>query len=536
MKKCSFFFLLLLVMLGFDAEAQRREDAKKTVQKFNALMYYIENFYVDTTQTDKLTEKAIIAMLKELDPHSAYISKEDLQAANEQLVGSFEGVGITYSILNDTIMVVSPVVDGPSEKVGIMAGDKIIEIDGESAVGTKVTNKYVTSHLRGEKGSKVTLGIRRGDSDELIDFVVVRDKIPLHSIDASFMLNKEVGYIKLNQFAKNSIKEFEEGLIRLREQKMKSLVLDLRGNSGGYLNVAVALADEFLPDGKLVVYTEGIHNRREDFNSTEAGGFENGNLVILIDEGSASASEIVSGAVQDWDRGIIIGRRSFGKGLVQRPFDLPDGSQVRLTTSRYYTPTGRCIQRSYAKGTDDYHKDLAKRLERGELYDSDNIHFPDSLKYNTPNGRVVYGGGGIMPDVFVPVDTASYSLDFYSDLVRVGVINRFSLSFVSNNRAELNHDYPTFSKFERKFDVTDAMLNDFAELARAEVKKWDESQYEKTKDFIRIQLKALIARNLWTNEQYYQVISGKDNVIQTALDILDDNREFNSILNGKTSK
>lgn len=532
MSKHIIYLLIALVFSGLgNVQAQHRIDSRMTSQKFAALIYFIESFYVDTVDAGKLTEDAIVAMLKELDPHSAYISKDDLAAANEQLVGSFEGIGVTYQILRDTILVVSPVVGGPSEKVGIMSGDRIIKIDGEDAFGKKINNKYVTSHLRGEKGSKVTLGIKRGNSPELIEFTVVRDKIPLYSVDASFMLNKEVGYVKLNQFAQKSITEFEDALKKLRGQRMKSLVLDLRGNSGGYLNIATMLADEFLPEGKMLVYTEGTRSRREEFKSSKSGQFTEGKLVILIDEGSASASEIVSGAVQDWDRGIVIGRRSFGKGLVQRPFDMPDGSQVRLTTARYYTPTGRCIQRSYAEGVEDYHKDILKRLEHGELYHSDSIHFPDSLKYTTPNGRVVYGGGGIMPDVFVPVDTTNYS-NLYSNLVRKGVFNRFSLDYVLKNREKIVGKYPTFNKFDNKFTVNAQMMDDFVKLAEKEGVKWDKEQFEASEEFIRMQIKALIARDVWSNEQYYQVVLKNDNVVLKALELLDSNQKYNDILKG----
>ena len=351
MKYIKLLLSVVFVSAHFLLSAQRIDkdikiDSKTAAQKLSTIYYLIDNFYVDTANFETVTDEAITAILKELDPHSAYISKKDVQKANEPLEGSFEGIGVTFQIFQDTILVVSPVSGGPSDKVGIMAGDKIVKIDGEDAFGKKVDNEYVAKHLRGEKGTKVLLGIKRGNSNELIDFEVVRDKIPLNSIDASFMLDKKIGYIKLDRFAKTSMEEFDAALAELKAKKMKSLILDLRGNNGGYLNVAAELSNQFLKKDLDIVFTEGDKSPKQVFKTDKNGAFTDGKLVILIDEGSASASEIVSGAIQDWDRGVLIGRRSFGKGLVQRPFNLSDGSVVRLTTARYYTPTGRCIQRS----------------------------------------------------------------------------------------------------------------------------------------------------------------------------------------------
>ena len=351
MKYIKLLLSVVFVSAHFLLSAQRIDkdikiDSKTAAQKLSTIYYLIDNFYVDTANFETVTDEAITAILKELDPHSAYISKKDVQKANEPLEGSFEGIGVTFQIFQDTILVVSPVSGGPSDKVGIMAGDKIVKIDGEDAFGKKVDNEYVAKHLRGEKGTKVLLGIKRGNSNELIDFEVVRDKIPLNSIDASFMLDKKIGYIKLDRFAKTSMEEFDAALAELKAKKMKSLILDLRGNNGGYLNVAAELSNQFLKKDLDIVFTEGDKSPKQVFKTDKNGAFTDGKLVILIDEGSASASEIVSGAIQDWDRGVIIGRRSFGKGLVQRPFNLADGSVVRLTTARYYTPTGRCIQRA----------------------------------------------------------------------------------------------------------------------------------------------------------------------------------------------
>ncbi|MBE6337874.1 MAG: S41 family peptidase [Lentimicrobiaceae bacterium] len=527
-------FLFIGLQLSLNAQEKQSEvkmDSKSALQKLSTVYYLINNFYVDTADFDNLTDEAIVAALKELDPHSAYIPREDVQKANEPLEGSFEGIGVTFQIFQDTILVITPVPGGPSDKVGIMAGDKIVKIDGEDAFGKKVNNEYVAKHLRGKKGTKVTLGIKRGDSNELIDFEVTRDAIPLNSIDASFMLDKNIGYIKLDRFAKTSMEEFEEAMTELKAKKMKSLILDLRGNSGGYLNVAVELSNQFLKKDKTIVFTEGDKSPKQIFATDKNGKFADGKLVILIDEGSASASEIVSGAVQDWDRGVLIGRRSFGKGLVQRPFNLPDGSVIRLTTARYYTPTGRCIQRSYDKGSEDYFKEMTKRMKHGEFYHADSIQFPDSLKYSTLlSERTVYGGGGIMPDIFMPVDT-SYATQLYTDLVRKGIFNRFTVDYVMEHRKEIIEQYGDFENFDDDFQVTDSMIEDFKNYAEKEKVDWNDEQYERSAPLIKLQLKALIARNEWDMEAYYKVVMQDDKVVQKAVEILNDSNQYRKILN-----
>lgn len=534
MRSLKIFFVLLFIVLQVSLSAQNQprdnKNMQSSMQKLSTMYYLINNFYVDTADLEALTEEAIVAILKDLDPHSAYISKKDVEKANEPLVGSFEGIGVTFQIFQDTILVISPVPGGPSDRVGIMAGDKIVTIDGEDAFGEKVNNDYVAKHLRGEKGTKVTLGIKRGKSDELIDYEVVRDKIPLNSIDAAFMLDKNVGYIKLDRFAQTSNTEFEESLAKLKAQKMKSLILDLRGNTGGYLNIAAELSNQFLKKDMTIVYTEGDKSPKQIFNTDKNGKFTDGKLIILIDEGSASASEIVSGAVQDWDRGILIGRRSFGKGLVQRPFNLPDGSQVRLTTARYYTPTGRCIQRSYEKGSEDYYNEMTKRMKHGEFYHSDSIQFPDSLKYSTLlSGRTVYGGGGIMPDIFMPVDT-TFATKLYTDLIRKGVFNRFTVDYVMKNRELISNEYSDFENFYEQFEVTDEMLSDFRSLAEEEDVEWNDEQFQRSEPMIKLQLKALIARNEWSQSEYYRVVMKEDKVIKKAVEILKDNNQYRKIL------
>lgn len=525
------FLIVILLAANLLCNAQQN-NAKigATSQKMATTMYLIENFYVDTADMPKLTEEAIVAMLKELDPHSAYISAKDVQKTNEPLVGSFEGIGVTFQLLRDTILVVSPVTGGPSEKVGIMAGDRIIKIDGEDAFGKKVNNDFVTSHLRGKKGTKVMLSIKRGNESELIDFEVIRDKIPLNSIDATFMLTKNIGYIKLDRFAQQSTEEFVEALMRLKKQGLRSLVLDLRGNSGGYLQTAIGLGNELLGSGKTVVFTEGLKSPKQVYDTDRNGGFRDGRLVVLIDEGSASASEIVSGAVQDWDRGVIIGRRSFGKGLVQRPFNLPDGAVIRLTTARYHTPTGRCIQRSYEDGVEEYHKEMQKRLDHGEYFHADSIQFPDSLKFATLNsGRIVYGGGGIMPDIFVPADT-TFSTKLYTNLVRKGVFNSYTIDYVLANREKINQQYPDFTDFNKKFNIDEDMLADFKKMAEKKEVEWDDEQFQRSEPWVLMQIKALIARNIWDIDKYYQVVLKEDKVIEKAIQVLENKKEYDRLL------
>ena len=533
MKSLKIFFLAIVCLFTMAATAQQPQSkGQMNAQKLATTLYLIENYYVDTTNLDKVTEDAIIAALKELDPHSAYISKKDVEKANEKLVGSFEGIGVTYQLIRDTVTVISPIVGGPSEKVGIMAGDQFIKIDGENAFGKKVDNEYVQKHLRGKKGTKVTVSVKRGNDPELLDFEIIRDKIPLNSINAAYMLDNHVGYIKLDQFAQETVKEFKEAFTKLQAQGMTSLIFDLRGNSGGYLNIAIDLVDQFIEENKLIVFTEGIHSPRQEWRSKASGLYTSGKLVFLIDEGSASASEILSGAIQDHDRGVIIGRRSFGKGLVQRPFDLPDGSQIRLTTSRYHTPSGRCIQRPYEKGVEDYAKEMVKRLEHGEYYHADSIHFPDSLKYKTDGGRTVYGGGGIMPDIFIPVDTA-YNSKLYTNLVRKGALNRFTTDYSLKHRDEIKAQYGDFDNFNKNFTVGQELINGLKAAGEEAKVEWNEEQFKHSEKFLLLQIKALIARNVWETQQYYQVMASNDPGVQKAMEILGNEREYKRILKGK---
>lgn len=504
----------------WSVKAQSPNDL--ALKKLNTFYKYIELAYVDSTNTEKMVEDAIKAVLKDLDPHSVYIPKKDLQRKNEPLVGNFEGVGIQFNILHDTITVVSPISGGPSEKLGIRSGDKIIKIEEKTVAGVGFTNKDVADHLRGKKGTKVKVSIKRRGIPELLEYEITRDKIPIYSVDAVYMAAPKTGYIKLNRFAATTMSEIHSGLDSLNKEGMKNLILDLRGNSGGYLNVAIDLADQFLDKDKLIVYTQGRSYPKSETFSSRYGRFKKGKLIVLIDEGSASASEIVSGAVQDWDRGLIIGRRSFGKGLVQKPFALPDGSGMRLTISRYYTPSGRSIQKPYDKGGEEYYKDVLNRYEHGELMNQDSIQFPDSLKYKTLKvGRTVYGGGGIMPDIFVPLDT-TYTSDYWGKLIRKGVLNQFSLDYLDANRAIIASEHKTRDDFASNFTVNESLLEEFVNYAADNGVEKDEEGLERSKLLIQTNLKALIGRGIWKSTAFYQITNQIDPTFKRALDAIND--------------
>lgn len=520
-----FVLLFVVSVLSLQNTYAQQHDPKKSDQKFAAALQIIRLQYADTTNEEKLTEAAIIAMLKELDPHSVYMSKSDIDKANEPLIGNFDGIGVQFNIIKDTIIVITPVPNGPSEKLGIMSGDKIVKIDGEDAVGKNINSEYVVKKLRGPKGSSVKVSIFRRGKKELLEYTIVRDKIPINSLDAAYMATSEIGYIKLNKFAQNTMTEFSEALKKLKKSGMKSLILDLRDNSGGYLNTAIELADEFLKKDEMIVYTEGVNSPRQVNIATSVGDFEKGKLVILINEGSASASEIVTGAVQDWDRGLVIGRRSFGKGLVQRPFTLPDLSVIRLTTAHYYTPTGRCVQKPYNDGVEKYYKDLQDRYKHGELMNPDSIKFPDSLKYYTPNKRVVYGGGGIMPDIFIPLDTTKFS-DYYSDLLRKNIINQFVLKYLDDNREKLKAKYPDVEAFLKGYFLDEAFMNAFFAFSDAEGVKKDEAGYKTSELYIKNFIKAWIARNLWDYDAYWRISNEEDDVFIEAVKAIESKDMF----------
>lgn len=494
---------------------------------FNA----ISNLYVDSVDEKHLVETAIVAALKELDPHSAYVPKDEVEKLNEPLEGSFEGVGIQFQIFNDTILVVQTITGTPAEKVGVLPGDRIVYIEDELVVGPKIQNSDVTKRLRGKKGSVVNVKIARRGVEELILFRITRDKIPVNSIDASYMIDKQIGYIKINNFGAKTMTEYKTAFAALKKQGMKDLILNLQGNGGGYMNAAIELADEFLGRNQLIVYTEGLNQKRATSKATAIGGFEQGRLIILVDEYSASASEIVSGAVQDWDRGVLIGRRTFGKGLVQRQINLTDGSLLRLTTSRYYTPSGRSIQKPYKEGVEKYRKDLAERFEHGEMQHIDSIHFADSLKYQTlVLERTVYGGGGIMPDIFIPLDTTRFT-DFHRKIVAQGVMNKIVVQYIDDNRTDLQKQYKNFDKFDKKFIIKEDFLEQIKTAAKAEAIEVDDEEYEISKDLIALQIKALIARDIWSMNEYYRVMDAENDALQRAIQILQTDNEYDKILN-----
>lgn len=526
--------IAVLLFVSFSANAQLFNDE---VYKFSKVLGYIDNFYVDTVDKEALVEKAVVEMLKELDPHSVYISKEEVKRMNEPLEGSFEGIGIQFNILKDTLWVVSPISGGPSEKVGLLAGDRIVKIDTENVAGVGLTNQMVFDRLKGKKGTKVVVTIKRRGVKELLDFEIIRDKIPIYSLDAAYIVDdkSKIAYVKLNRFSATTMKEYREAMKKLRAEGAEHLILDLSGNGGGYLNMAYELADEFLEKGQMIVYTQGIKSPRQDYRANKEDSFKGGRVVLMVDEGSASASEIVSGAIQDWDRGVLVGRRSFGKGLVQRPLSLPDGSAMRLTTAKYYTPTGRLIQKSYEGGNEEYHKDLVNRYNSGELSNEDSIHFPDSLKYATLNtGRPVYGGGGIMPDIFVPIDTTDYS-DYYRDLIRKGIINRYILNYMDVNRAELETKFLSkkkdqFSYFKKNYEVSDEFLKGLLDFAEKEKLEFNEEEYNKSLEHLKTNLKALVARDLFTTSEFFEIINQTDKIYLEAVKVIKDEPFYNSKL------
>jgi len=515
-KKIGFICAVGLILISTSLNAQFFNEP---TFKFGQLLNYLDRFYVDSVNENKLTEDAIVEVLKQLDPHSSYLTAKEVKEMNEPLQGNFEGIGVTFNILNDTIFIIGTIPGGPSEKIGVMAGDKIIDIDGKNVAGIKITNEGVFSKLRGTKGTKVTISVLRRYVKGLIDFTITRDKIPIFSIEASYMINSETGYIKLRRFAQTTSKEFETAMDSLKSKNMKNLILDLTDNGGGYLNEAVDLADQFLDNNKLIVYTKGLHMKKTEYHAEVPGLFEKGKLVVLIDEGSASASEILAGAIQDWDRGIIIGRRSFGKGLVQNQYPLQDGSVLRLTIARYYTPSGRLIQKPYDKGTDEYEKDLINRYKKGEYVHQDSIHFPDSLKFYTlMDKRTVYGGGGIMPDFFVPLDTTGYS-DYYRDIIRQGIVNKFVLNYIDQNRKSIRSNYPNIGTYVKNFDI-EPVLTSLIAYAEKEGVKPNLQQINISKPILSKLLKAYIARDIWDSNEFYEIFNQDESIINKALDVI----------------
>ena len=518
MKKIIVLLISLLAIVTL--QAQEQNNKQTLLRKLNLAQFAIANLYVDETDEGKLVESAIIGMLEELDPHSTYSNAEEVKKMNEPLQGNFDGIGIQFNMAEDTLFVIQPVSGGPSEKVGIRAGDRITHVNDTLIAGVKMTTDDITRRLKGPKGTKVHVKVLRKGVDELLGFTIERDKIPVYSLDASYMMTPKIGYIKINRFGATTHQEFMDALASLKGQGLQDLILDLQGNGGGYLNAAIDIANEFLGSGELIVYTEGRRNPRREFFAKGNGKHQNGKLVVLVDEFSASASEIVAGAVQDWDRGLVVGRRSFGKGLVQRPIDLPDGSMIRLTVARYYTPAGRCIQKPY-ESIEQYNADLIERYNRGEMMSADSIHFPDSLKCTTlKKGRTVYGGGGIMPDYFVPVDTTLFT-KYHSQLSNKGVLLKVHFQLIDAHREEWTKKYADYAVFSREFDLDDKMMQQLIDEGEKEGVKFDEEQYRKSEPLIKLQLKALIARDLWDMNEYYHTINVVNESVKKALELLE---------------
>ena len=484
--------------------------------KLDAVLNMIVDDYVDTVSAEQLVEQAIPAILKDLDPHTIYIPKEDLQRLNEGLKGNFGGIGVQFIRYRDSVTVVRVIEGGPSEHVGMLAGDRIVKVDSTPIVGADIKDAFIMSKLKGTKGTGVKVSIVRRGTKNLIELDIIRGSIPVASVDISYMINKDLGYIKVSRFGATTFHEFSKGLEKLKQQGLKKLVVDLRGNSGGYMSAATNMINEFLPEGKMIVYTEGKSQAKTDYVSTGRGHCQDLPIVILIDEGSASASEIFAGAIQDNDRGKVIGRRSFGKGLVQEQRMLPDGSAMRLTIARYHTPTGRCIQKPYSNGKDDYNNDINKRFVHGEFEKRDSIHFADSLKFKTPEGNIVYGGGGIMPDIFIPVDTTGYST-YFIELNRKGLIHRFAFYYVDEHRDEMKN----LSNVKEILDYLDKkpLIKELTKYCEDAGVKTNKKGLNYSLDIIETQMKAYIARNIIDDDGFFPIIQKLDNTLDYVINM-----------------
>lgn len=521
--------LAFAVMLTLGAIADR---IPSSISKLLNAEYAIKSCYVDSVDENKLVEDAIIGMLEKLDPHSQFTTAKETQELEEPLQGEFSGIGIQFNLKQDTLYVIQTIPNGPSERVGMLPGDRIIYVNDTTIAGVKIKNTDIQKKLRGKKGTKVTVKVKRGNNPELITFVITRDKIPLHSVDAAYMLDEKTGYIKISSFGAKTYNEMIDKLHLLKKQGMRQLVVDLSDNGGGYMDAAIQMVNEFLDDGQLIVYTEGLNQSRAEAKANGRGEFKDMKLVVIMSQYSASASEIFAGAIQDWDRGLVLGRRSFGKGLVQRPFKFEDGSMMRLTVARYHTPSGRCIQKPYVKGDKKgYDADLLTRYNAGEYYNIDSIQFNDSLKYTSlKNHRVVYGGGGIMPDVFVPVDTTEYS-KYYRDMLAKGVIYQFALDYVDKNRKALKSSYPNVEKFDQFFSLSDDDMQAFIAAGEKEKVAFNEEQYATSKEVFKCYLKGLIARDLYTEDNAFNIIvNHRNRDLQEALRLINDTSRYQSLL------
>ncbi len=536
MKKATFIIYMMLVPLMLAAQGEKKRSV--IPEQLNKLMItenVITRFYVDSVQEAKMVEEGIKAMLKQLDPHSTYSDPKEVKSIMESMQGNFDGIGVQFNMVDDTLVVIQTTANGPSEKIGVLAGDRIISVNDTAIAGVKMNRYDIMRRLRGKKGTTVHIEVMRRGVKNPISFDIARDKISTSTIDAAYMLDKKIGYIRISSFGQKTHEEFVTKLDSLQKKGMKDLVLDLQSNGGGLLQASVDIANEFLNKNELILYTQGRVFPRYDYLAKGGGRFGKGRVVVLIDENTASAAEILSGAIQDWDRGIIVGRRSFGKGLVQRPFDLPDGSMIRLTIARYYTPSGRNIQKPYGDSI-QYRDDLMKRYNHGELTSEDSIHFPDSLKVFTKRlRRPVYGGGGIMPDYFVSLDTTKYT-KYHRDLARKGTIIQTTLRYLDDKRAEMQKKYPAFEDYKKNFEVDEELLSRLrSQAVRDSVKLKDEAEYKKSLSQIRQQMKALLARNLWDMNEYFQIINEGNEFVDKALELIRE-RDTDALLTKKNTK
>lgn len=514
------FFILLLPQSSMAQRINLGSDSP--MRKLQIAEMAITNLYVDSVDEKKLVEDGIRGMIEKLDPHSSYSTAKETKQMNEPLQGSFEGIGVQFNMVQDTLLVIQPIVNGPSERVGILAGDRIVSVNDTAIAGVKMSKEDIMKRLRGVKGSKVKLGIVRRGIAGTLKFTVIRDKIPVKTLDAAYMIRPQVGYIRIGNFGLTTYNEFMDAVEGLKVLGMKDLILDLQENGGGYLMAAVQIANEFLHHDDLIVYTQGRRVPRQDYRADGKGKLVDGKVLVLINEYSASAAEIVTGAIQDQDRGEVVGRRSFGKGLVQRPIDFADGSMIRLTIAHYYTPSGRCIQKPYKKGEAlDYAMDIEKRFKHGELYSADSIHFADSLKYKTlRKQRIVYGGGGIMPDYFVPLDTTLYT-QFHRQLAARSYIINANLKYIDNNRKQLKKQFATFGDFNARYEVPQSFVDDVLQMAaKDKIKPKDDKELQATLPQLRRQLKALVARDLWDMSEYFQVINETNPIVEKAVELM----------------
>ncbi len=523
MNKVLFSILLSLGTLSANAQFRINNGDDSPLRKLNIAEISINNLYVDDVDENKLVEDAIRGMLSKLDPHSSYMTPKEVKDANEPLSGNFEGIGVQFNMIEDTLLVIQPVTNGPSEKVGIIAGDRIVSVNDSAIAGVKMSKEEIMKRLRGPKGTKVKLGVIRQGIKDRLTFTVVRDKIPVKSVDAVYMIRPQIGYIRIGNFGATTHQEFMEGLKILRDQGMQHLILDLQENSGGYLKAAVDIANEFLQRGDLIVYTEGRKVPRTEYKADGGGVMRDGKVVVLVDSYTASAAEIVTGAIQDQDRGIVVGRRTFGKGLVQRPLDMPDGSMIRLTIAHYYTPSGRCIQKPYKKGENrDYAMDVINRLKSGELTNADSIHFADSLKYETlRQHRTVYGGGGIMPDEYIPLDTTLYT-NYHRELSAKSIVLQQNLRYVDSHRKKLKKEWTSFADYKQRYEVPQTLIDAILkEGDKQKIKPKDDDELQKTLPYLRLQLKALIARDIWDMSEYFSVYNEENEMVKRALQVIE---------------